>query len=267
MPSEISYEDSLLDNTKPRYKGDDFANYFQRKIDSTKAAVDILRSNPRTAALLEASDAPVEFVQTLGEYTGGDYTPQTGKIRIAANASPRGMATTLHHELIHHLSSGKKAYFEPRKDMAHSGKFRDNPLATLDEGAGFSGREREVPGEKTPNQFYEDLRKADKAYGMNEPAAFLASQVDLPRSQQDTGIRQVVAQNPVLSTMFARLNTRPDLPLPKHYKAPAEYDIFEKGLNKLFGYQPTLDTQQNIDATRNWIHQKLLREIPPQERH
>jgi len=268
MPSEFTHDPYFDRMAKARYKGDDIADEYQQKLAASRAAQDILRS--RHPVLAEDATAPVKFVggYHLGEGVTGQYTypkgeGDPGKVEALLTSDPNRMATTLAHELTHSLQH--LGYWKP--EMRYTGKYRDNPLATLDQGSGFSRSDTQLPGEGSPRSFMNDLSKNDLMYGSTEPAAWLASQANLPRSQQDPQVQRVIAQNPIISTLFAQQNAQPNRAMPTHYKAPAEYGLVEKGLNKLFGYQPTLDTQQQIDATRSLIYQKLLREIPPQERH
>jgi len=234
---------------------------YQRKLLGTKTAMDILRK--RHPVLVQDATVPVNFTEDLEEGASGKYDPETKEASIYLTGNPEQMATTMAHELTHSLQH--EQYRNPDQPYSEA-HFRTNPRSTLNQGAGFSRSSTKLPGEGSPQSFVTDLSKNDLMYGTSEPAAFLASQVNLPRSQQDPRVRRVIAQNPVISTMFAQQASQPNRPMPQHYKHEAEYSGLESGLNKLFGYQPTLDPEQHQDAVRSMIYRKLLREIPPRER-
>lgn len=237
----------------PRYKGDSLASEFQQKIADANASIAGLRADPRNASLVQDARAPINFTNTfMGDETTGDYTPSTNKINVRLGGTPAGMQETAYHELLHSLQHQS---FEPASGLRDENAFRGNPLAVLNQGAAFSQSDTPVGANKeTPSGFAHALSKAGINYGYGEPAAFLASNLNQNVPIKSQGVQEMLQNYPVLSAMYAQMNSQPNRPLPKHYKGEPEWSTMDRILNKTLGYRPEITMDQRVNAASDYAN-------------
>lgn len=250
---DVNYEPSLLYNAVPRSKHDDFAKRFQNKILESNAAVQALRNYPRNAPMVQDSDTPVEFVQSLGGDTLGKYNRKTNKVQIASVGDRSNLQETLYHELLHGLQA-----------QGHPGAASDSPLQATSTMRNRVYMDKDFPGHGTSEQFYDAMKKAGMVYGPGEAAAWMAANLnqDVP---MHPSVREVAAQYPGIAGVFAGKVSQPNRPAPIHSKGYPELGPLGK-LGYHLGIPPEISMEDRLNAARVQILRKINEQTNPRER-
>ena len=247
----------------PRYKGDYMAEDTQSRIAAANAGVAALRNYPLNQAMTQDASAPVHFVESLGDYTSGEYSPGKKAITIAAVHDPEAIRNTLYHETIHDLQDqGDYSLGNPTPPASW------NPTAVLDP-TDWRMRHSQTqisPSEGTPEQFSDAIRASKMYYGTGEPEAWMSAGLNNPGTI-DPQVRAVAAQFPGLSGMFAQQSSQPNRPLPHHVLGYPEMTTGQKVMNTLFGSQYDIPLEAKYSAMQQQVLRRLNEETNPRDRH